>query len=232
MFVPKSSPTDKKRVVAKCISIAAQRLNPNVGHFEIGTLLFHVGMIDQALRALQRAIEIDPTNAAYHSEVVNGLMFNTRYQDAIAAAEKLSPRPRGWLMANVGGGDVAEARRHLTEERARNPKDDLLSGLNAQLLAREGKFREAEAALTTPTEAQQRNRNYHHGTYLRACVYALGGNADRSVEWMRETVENGMPNYPAFSRDACFDSIRHTTVFTKFISELRPTWESYERALR
>jgi tetratricopeptide (TPR) repeat protein len=211
---------------------AAQRVNPNVGHFEIAALYMHVGMVDQMLRASQRAIEIDPTNAAYHAEVVNGLVFNARYQDAIAAAEKLSPRPRGWLGAYVGGGDVAVARRHLTEELSRNPNDNVLLALNAQLLAREGKFREAEAALATPTEAQRRNRNYHHATYLRACVYALGGNADRSVEWMRETVENGMPNYPAFSRDACFDPIRHTAVFTKFMSELKPTWESYERALR
>lgn len=188
-------------------------------------------MIDSALRALQRAIEIDPTNAANQAEVVNGLMFNTRYQDAIAGAEKLSPRPGGWLMAYVGGGDVVEARRHLTEALATNPKNTVLRALNALLLAREGKFREAEAALETPTEAQRRNRNYHHGTYSRACVYALGGNADRSVELMREAVEHGLPNYPAFSRDTCFDPIRHTAVFTKFMSELKPIWEGYERAL-
>ncbi len=211
---------------------AAQRLNPNVGHFELATLYFHVGMMDHALRALQRAIEIDPTNAANHAEIVNALTFNARYQDAIAAAEKLSPRPGGWLMAYVGGGDVVEARRHLTEARAQNPNAPILRGLNAQLLAREGKFREAEAALETPTEAQRRNRNYHHGTYLRACVYALGGNADRSVELMREAVEHGMPNYPAFSRDTCFDPIRHTAVFKEFMGELKPTWEGYERALR
>jgi tetratricopeptide (TPR) repeat protein len=211
---------------------AAQRLNPNVGHFELAGLYVHVGMIDHALRAFQRAIEIDPTNAANHAEVVNGLMFNARYEDAIAAAEKLSPRPRGWLMAYVGGGDVAQARRHLTEALAKNSNDPILLGLNAQLMAREGKFREAEAALATPTEADRRLRNYHHAAYLRACVYALGGNADRSVEEMRDAVETGMPNYPTFYRDACFDPIRQTTVFNAFMSELKPIWEGYERALR
>ena len=132
----------------------------------------------------------------------------------------------------MGGGEVSEARRHLTEALAANPNDSILRALNAQLLAREGKFREAEAALDTPTEAQRRNRNYHHGSYLRACVYALGGNAEKSVTLMRETVQHGMPNYPAFSRDSCFVPIRHTPVFTKFLSELKPLWEGYERALR
>jgi hypothetical protein len=34
---------------------------------------------------------------------------------------------------------------------------------------------------------------------MRACVYALGSKADTAVEWMRDTVRHGMPNYPAFS---------------------------------
>jgi hypothetical protein len=67
---------------------------------------------------------------------------------------------------------------------------------------------------------------------LRACVYALGGNADRSVELMREAVEHGMPNYLAFSKDTCFEPIRQTPVFTKFMSELKPIWEGNERAHR
>ena len=81
---------------------AAQRLNPNVGHFELAGLYFHVGMIDPSLRAFQRAIEIDPTNAANHAEIVNALWMNARYQEAINAAESLSPRPRGWLQAVRG----------------------------------------------------------------------------------------------------------------------------------
>ena len=42
----------------------------------------------------------------------------------------------------------------------------------------------------------------------RACIYALGGDATTSVEWMERTVETGMPNYPTFARDRCFDLIR------------------------
>jgi len=51
-------------------------------------------------------------------------------------------------------------------------KDTRLKGIGV-LPAREGKFREAEAALDSPTQAQRRNGNYHHGAYLRACVCAL-----------------------------------------------------------
>jgi hypothetical protein len=59
--------------------------------------------------------------------------------------------------------------------------DGRLKGIGV-LPAREGKFREAEAALDSPTQAQRRDRNYHHGAYLRACCLRAGGNADKSVE--------------------------------------------------
>jgi serine/threonine-protein kinase len=212
---------------------AAQRLNPNVGYFEMAGLYAHVGLIEPALLAFQRAIEIDPTtSAANQAEMVNALWFNARYQDAIDAAEKLSPRPRGWLIAYVGGGDVAGARRNLTAALAMTPNDNFLLALQRVLLAREGRFREAEEGLGLPPEAEQRNRNCHHGTYFRACIYGFGGKAEMAVEAMRDTVRHGMPNYPAFSRDACFDPIRQTAVFKEFMSELKPTWDGYERALR
>jgi TolB-like protein len=50
---------------------AAQAINPNVGHYELGTLYAHVGMLDAGLRELERAIEIDPTNDAARADVPN-----------------------------------------------------------------------------------------------------------------------------------------------------------------
>ena len=47
----------------------AQRINPNVGHLELGTFYAHVGLVDAAMRELQRALEIDPTNASIQAEI-------------------------------------------------------------------------------------------------------------------------------------------------------------------
>jgi hypothetical protein len=41
-----------------------------------------------------------------------------------------------------------------------------------------------------------------------------------------------MPIYPAFERDACFDSIRRTAPFVRFMAELKPVWEEYQRRMR
>jgi uncharacterized protein YozE (UPF0346 family) len=38
--------------------------------------------------------------------------------------------------------------------------------------------------------------------------------------------------YPAFVRDRCFDRIRQSAQFTRFLADFKPIWEEYERRLR
>ena len=49
----------------------AQMINPNVGHYDVGALLAETGLLEPALRALRRAIEIDPTNESARAEIPN-----------------------------------------------------------------------------------------------------------------------------------------------------------------
>jgi Tfp pilus assembly protein PilF len=51
--------------------LAAQNLNPNVGHAELAFFYQHIGLDDLAERAQQRALQIDPT-----SEFIKQQTFN------------------------------------------------------------------------------------------------------------------------------------------------------------
>jgi hypothetical protein len=82
------------------------------------------------------------------------------------------------------------------------------------------------------TTAARKNLTYHHAAYLRGCISALGGDAVTAVRWLQETVDTGMPIYPAFVRDKCFEPIRQTPQFSKFLADLKPVWEDYERRMR
>ncbi|MET0166972.1 MAG: protein kinase, partial [Vicinamibacterales bacterium] len=53
----------------------AQRINPSVGHLELGIFYAHVGLLDAALRELRRALEIDPTNASIQNEIPNAYWY-------------------------------------------------------------------------------------------------------------------------------------------------------------
>jgi hypothetical protein len=82
-----------------------------------------------------------------------------------------------------------------------------------------------------PPDAAKR-MTYHHATYLRASVDALAGDADSSVRWLNETVTRGMPVYPAFARDSCFDRVRGSVPFGRFMTGLKPVWDEYARKMQ
>jgi hypothetical protein len=94
----------------------------------------------------------------------------------------------------------------------------------------EGKYAEARVALTFPDN--EMTRAVHHGTYMKACIAALTGDSTSAVRYMDKTAKNGMPNYPAFSRDKCFDKVRSAPEFAAFMAKVKPVWEEYERAMR
>jgi len=210
---------------------AAQAINPNVGHYDMGSLLVEAGLIEPAVRHLRRAIAIDPTHESARTEIANGYWSNAMYDEAIAANRELT-RPVAWsYFYYIGGGRREEARRMIDEALARRPDDGAALSARALLLAWEGRHAEARALLPDLPPAARRGQTYHHGTYLRACVSALGGDADGAVRWLQETVDTGLRVYPAFVRDRCFDRIRQAAPFTRFMATFKPIWEDYQRRL-
>ena len=189
-------------------------------------------MLEPALRHLRRAIEIDPTNESARAAIPNAYWSNAMYEEAIAANRELT-RPVAWShLYYVGAGRRDEARRLIDEALARNPNDLSATGARALLLAWEGRHAEAQSLLPNLSPAARRQQTYHHATYLRSCVSALGGDADGAIRWLQETVNTGLRVYPAFVRDRCFDRIRQTTQFTRFMADFKPIWDEYERRLR
>ena len=116
--------------------------------------------------------------------------------------------------------------------RCNNPKDPLASSSRALLLAYHGRHTEAQRYIAPAAADRLMSRTWHHAAYQRACISALGGDASQSVKWLEETVTAGMPIYPAFARDRCFDPIRRDARFEQFMTKLKPVWDDYERRMR
>jgi TolB-like protein len=211
---------------------SAQALNPNIGHYELGSFYVELGLLQPGLRELNRALEIDPTNEAARTEIPNAYWINAMYEEAIKANLALS-RPVAWsYLYYVGAGRLDEARRMIDEALARNPDDPAASTGRALLLAKEGRHAEARRLLGPMQPDAARGRTYHHGTYMRACIDALAGDTGASVHWLNETATHGLPIYPAFARDSCFDRIRATAPFIRFMNELKPVWDEYARRMQ
>jgi len=210
----------------------AQRLNPNVAHLELGSFYGHLGMVEPAVKELTRALEIDPTNDSVRAELANLYWYSALYDEAIAENQKLV-RPIAWAFYfYVGAGRFDEGQRLIDAALAQNPKDGLAKGGRALLLAHQGKHAEAQQWLDPITDDFRMDRRFHHAAYQRACISALAGEVPNAVKWLDDTVATGMPIYPAFARDRCFDPIRRDARFEQFMAKLKPVWEEYDRKMR
>jgi hypothetical protein len=124
---------------------------------------------------------------------------------------------------------VKEAAPLIEQAYQKAPGDPRKFGIRVLLLALQGKHREAEAAVPSILKRERRYRGYHHGTYMIARIYALGGKSEEAVKWLRVTVKEGFPCYPLFAQDSFLDRIRKNPEFIKFMGEMKARWERYQR---
>jgi tetratricopeptide (TPR) repeat protein len=68
-----------------------------------------------------------------------------------------------------------------------------------------------------------------HALYNVACAYALAGNVEKAVEYLRKEFEDGFVRLYHLSRDVDFDAIRHEPAFKALIEEytrkIQQSWE-------
>jgi len=210
----------------------AQEINPSQGHHQLGVLYAHLGLENAAARELGRSLEQDPASASRQSWYVEAFDLVGKPEEAIAAWDKLENAQGAssflrksfmWMQQY----DKAEA--VIRMDLARAPDSPMARSNLALLTALRGNFVKAEAEGSELVRRAQRSRAFHHIAYNAASIYALQGKGEEAVEWLRKTVETGMPNYTLFSRDAHLDRIRKDPAFIAFMNDLRPRWESYKR---
>jgi TolB-like protein len=213
--------------------LAAQRLNPNIGHAELAALFAHLGLEELADRELQRATEIDPTSDFVKSQIVNRRWLLAEYEDWLAETRRLygdsAGHPETSLWYLLGTGRLEEARKKA----AALSKEDLdkigVRNERAIMYALTGDYRSAENEIPGILNAHPvQNPNYHHAAFDIAAIYAIEGKSAEAVKWLRKTADTGYPCYPRFQRDAYFDRIRQTPEFVQFMAEMRGDWETYK----
>jgi tetratricopeptide (TPR) repeat protein len=203
----------------------AQQLDPNVGHFELADLYFHIGLEEQAIAEYELALKIDPDNNEFKGFYINIFYDSARPDEALEASQRFlnrGPDNRYYLEKMM----VREAAPLIEEEYQKDPNREWIRGRRALLLALQGKHREAVAAIPKKT---RRYRGYHHRTYDAARVYALAGKSEQALKWLRVTVSDGFPCYPLFARDPFLDPIRNDPAFIQFLAEMKERWEGYRR---
>jgi tetratricopeptide (TPR) repeat protein len=210
---------------------------PNLddAHFMLGTVYFHIGLIEEALRQLERADELNPGNRTFKFMIAWVVLLQGRYNDAYTMAE---PNLGGMLRAVVEyliasalfyAGRTNEARVRIESAKAQfKDEGGILASMQAFFFALDGDGARAEEKINEAIKLGQGFGHFHHTTHVFASAYALLGEPDLAMKWLIYTAENGYPNLPWFERDPTFENLRKDPRFIEFLDKLRPRFERFK----
>ena len=205
----------------------AESLDPRLSDLEFAALYYHVGLFDQWGSRRERVLENDPTSLQTKRTVVNEYFLVNLPEEGLAAQKRLlneGPDERYFMLTRQ-----IDRAAPIVERRAREHPDHPWSQIQlAKLRAMQGRHRDAQAMLPPLISRTPQNRSYHHFTLEIARVYALGGNDEAAVHWLKETIEGGFPCYPLFEGDWHFERVRNSALFQQTMKDLRFQWESYK----
>lgn len=206
----------------------AQQLDPNVGHFELAYVFFHLGLKDAALRQLEIARRNDPLSEAVKVTIATTYFFGGDFAGADHSSRQLLGEPYreallklAFLPGNDRQAIIAELSR---SERVANTEQ--LSD-HALLLAVTGHPAEAARTIEDLARRYAYSPLFHHFAHHAACIYALAGDQTRAVEWLQKMVDNGLPDYPVIVADPHLASIHDDPRYKALMTKLKVRWEGY-----
>lgn len=104
-------------------------------------------------------------------------------------------------------------------------EDALLFALEGLLWAKRGERERATSVLEVAFGKQKSVSHMHHTYHHAAAAYATLGDGSRAVKELETATRTGMPNYPAFSVDPHFDSLRERPDFMNMMNQLKSSWQ-------
>jgi TolB-like protein/class 3 adenylate cyclase/Tfp pilus assembly protein PilF len=215
----------------------ALAVNPNFGdgHYFLGAIYFHVGLIEEALEQLKRANELNPSNPTIKFVIGLLTLLRGRYEDAITMMEaNPTGGVRSWAECCIANalffaGRTDEARARIEDAKAKY-KDEggILASMQALFFATAGDKTRAQEKIDEAIKIGEGFGHFHHTTHAIASAYALMDEPDLAMKWLDYTAENGYPNLTWFERDPNLDKLRKDPRFIEFLEKLKPRFERFK----
>jgi len=215
---------------------AALRLNPNLGeaHSRLGVLLFHVSAIGEAEEELRQAVSINPADAISEFHFATCAFIAGDYERCLllvdARIERAAHPWAYYIKAHVlmRLGRDAEASTVSDLAALLFPESAYYYPLRVLLAARAGDRARALDQIQRTIDHEHAYGHYHHAQYDIACAYAILGEADLALEWLRASAGNGYPCALAIERDLFLHSLRGPAL-DALVAELYATGEEHRR---
>lgn len=217
------------------VAAIAARPNLDEAHLRMGTILYHVGLVEEAMPALDQSLAISPGNALARCNQGFCHYHQGRYGEALRLSEEVARAvPSAWIhyqtalcQLRLGRHDDAAA---TADEMARQVHGGSLAHpIRGMLAALRGDAAAAREEILATEREKQAFGHYHHPQYEVACILAQLGETAAAVIWLRAAARNGYPCAPLFERDPLLDPLRGDARFAALLDGLQGECAGYAR---
>jgi len=217
-----------RKAQARAAAEQLRREAPNDAsvHFVRGVLARLDGDYNKALRSLDRMARLNPAERVVVSyNRARLLTYQGRYDeaqaelDAGAAIEPDHPLIRTFrARALYYRGEPVKAAEILEQVLEQQPQLDGIRPIYATFLSALGWHDEAREQITS--EVIKTADTDHDVAYWLASAYAMEGQRDAALKWLRRAIELGNENKPWFERDRNWDSLRDDPEYQRIIDSI------------
>jgi tetratricopeptide (TPR) repeat protein len=232
MLLSRGEKESARHGIANMLSTAANDWNV---HMVAGLALRGDGMYVEALNQFNRALKLNPANAA--------LLYNHRarvyhYQNQLELAgdeldKGLALEPRHPLLRTSAGyqqmrlGNLGEAIDILERVIRDDPSLRIAVPTLALCYVQAGERTQAAALLQDDTLAAAEADS--EMAYRLATYFAVEGDATEALHWLRRAIYLGNENYPWFQKNPAWNNLRTNADFDRILEDLKRSWRKNQR---
>ncbi len=205
----------------------AARPSLDDAHRRTGIILYHVGLVREAMERFRQALALSPEHLArYHLGFCHYHLGD--YEKALELTQGVADRAIArWIhyqiaLCQVRLGRLEEAERTAAQLRRGYPILALVAALR-------GDADEAHAQIRLVEADRRAFGHYHHAQYEVASAYARLGEPDDALAWLEASARNGYPCLALFERDPFLDPLRGLERFERLMGEIREECAGYAR---
>lgn len=214
----------------------ALRLDPGCSQAQFwqGMYLFHVGLHEEANRAVTATLAVNPEDPLAMFGLGHIAMYSWDFETAYRYHSRaLATDPSHFYAAlffpgvPLYTGDLNDAEDKIKCARQIAPVNPMVSSWEALLFAKRGDAERAETALRSATRSKQLFTYSHHVAHTAAAAFAILGKTDSAVTWLRRASETGFPHYPVFRDDPHLTNLRDVPEYRRLLSALKRQWVAF-----
>jgi eukaryotic-like serine/threonine-protein kinase len=200
---------------------------------QLGYIYHYAGLIDQAEAGFRRGRDLDPTPPQSYWMHGRMLLYQGQVHDAeVEVRQALARYPDQYKLLSFLGdflyyqGKIEEAERVLDRaSQLSGPRgEDEPRVISAFIFASRG-----ERDRIDPSIFRYRPEEVVDGDLAEwiGAVYALLGEKQPALAWLRRAVQVGNHNFPWFQRDKNWDKLRGDAEFQRIMLEVEGYWKHY-----